>query len=80
MGDILIRNLDEETIDALKLRAKENGRSLQAELHAELSRLAREKRHAQSLEKLRDIRAMTDPGKLPPDFWDNIGAERDGRP
>ena len=31
MPDLLIRNIRAETLDALKLRAKENGRSLQAE-------------------------------------------------
>lgn len=80
MGDILIRNLDEETISALKLRARENGRSLQAELHAELLRLAREKTEQQSLARLRRIRDRFDTGKLPGDFWDRIGAEADDRP
>jgi plasmid stability protein len=32
MTDILIRNVDKEIADALKRRAKEHGRSLQAEL------------------------------------------------
>jgi len=31
MGDLLIRNVPAETLDSLKLRAKQHGRSLQAE-------------------------------------------------
>ena len=33
MGEVVIRNLDEQTIDALKAQAKANKRSLEAELH-----------------------------------------------
>lgn len=33
MPDILIRNIDEETLKKLKSKAAENNRSLQAELH-----------------------------------------------
>jgi antitoxin FitA len=32
MAQVLVRNLDERVVDQLKARAKENGRSLQAEL------------------------------------------------
>ena len=80
MGDILIRNLDDETISALKLRAKENGRSLQAELHAELQKLASQMRAKASIEKLREIRAMVDVSKLPDDWYEQARDERDARP
>ena len=33
MGEVTIRNLDEQIIDALKAQAKANRRSLEAELH-----------------------------------------------
>ena len=34
MGQLLVRNLEEETINRLKALAREHGRSLQAEVHA----------------------------------------------
>jgi len=37
MAQVIIRNLDPETVDALKARAKRNGRSLEAELRDVLS-------------------------------------------
>lgn len=40
MGQILIRNLDETTIERLKLRATQNGRSLQAEVKMILEQAA----------------------------------------
>ena len=33
MADVLIRNLDDHSLDALKAAAKAHGRSLQAEIH-----------------------------------------------
>jgi plasmid stability protein len=43
MPNILIRNLDEDTIKQLKERAAENGRSLQAEAKYIVERSIREK-------------------------------------
>ena len=43
MPDILIRNLDEDTIKQLKERAAENGRSLQAEAKDIIERSTRQK-------------------------------------
>lgn len=40
MAQILIRNLDETTIERLKLRAMQNGRSLQAEVKMILDQAA----------------------------------------
>ncbi len=40
MAQILIRNLDEATIERLKLRAAQNGRSLQAEVKMILDQAA----------------------------------------
>lgn len=40
MAQVLIRNLDEKTVDKLKARAARNGRSLQAELRVILERAA----------------------------------------
>jgi hypothetical protein len=45
MAQVIIRNLDPETVEALKARAKRNGRSLEAELREVLSeRVARDAR------------------------------------
>jgi len=40
MGDILIRNLDEQTLKRLKAQAKEHGRSLQSEVRLLVKRAA----------------------------------------
>jgi plasmid stability protein len=40
MGSILVRDLDQETIERLKERARSNGRSLQHEVKALLERAA----------------------------------------
>jgi antitoxin FitA len=40
MATVLIRNLDDRTIEALRRRAAGNGRSLQAELHRIIERAA----------------------------------------
>ena len=41
MPDVLIRDLDQVVLDELKASARENGRSLQAELHEALRDAAR---------------------------------------
>lgn len=40
MAQVLVRNLDSETVDKLKDRARRNGRSLQAEARSILERAA----------------------------------------
>jgi plasmid stability protein len=40
MADVLVRNIDEGTLNKLKLRAKKNNRSLQAELKSLLDMYA----------------------------------------
>ena len=45
MAQVIIRNLNSETVEALKARAKRNGRSLEAELREVLTRsIARDTR------------------------------------
>jgi len=46
MGQILVRNLDDAVVAALKQRAKTAGRSLEAEAREILSRSVRESREA----------------------------------
>ncbi len=41
MAQVLVRNLDKGVVDRLKRRARQRGRSLQAELHDILERAAR---------------------------------------
>jgi hypothetical protein len=41
MAQVIIRNLDPETVEALRSRAKRNGRSLEAELRDVLTQSAR---------------------------------------
>ena len=79
MGDILIRNLDDEVIAAWKKRAEGSGRSLQAELHAELSRIAQAKRKTELIEEMRELRSRVDVSKLGVEGWELIREDRDSR-
>ena len=55
MAQILVRNLDEGVVKKLKERAKENGRSLQAEVTIILEREAEQpKLNLQALRKVAD--------------------------
>lgn len=55
MAQILVRDLDEATVEALKLRAKSNNRSLQGEVKAVLTELvesdARRRRFQETVER-----------------------------
>jgi plasmid stability protein len=79
MGDILIRNLDEGVIAAWKRRADANGRSLQAELHAELSNAVKAQQKAELIEQLRAFWAKIDMSKLDRQGWELIRDDRDER-
>lgn len=79
MGDILIRNLEDSVIAAWKKRAEQNGRSLQAELHAELSAAVETLRKAEMIESMRRIRANVDMSKLDKQGWELIREDRDSR-
>ncbi len=58
MGQVLVRNLDDSVISALRSRASAKGFSLEAELREVLTAAARPSR-AELIEELRTIRAMT---------------------
>jgi antitoxin FitA len=80
MGQVLIRNLDDEIIAAYREAAERNNRSLEAELREALRRL-RPKTNAERghlLELSRRIRAMTPKGvkQTPSELL--IGEDRDG--
>ena len=56
MPDLLVRNLEPETVDGLKARAKRRGRSLQAELRDILTDAA-EDRRAKAIAAMKEIQA-----------------------
>ena len=45
MSEVLVRNLEEAVVEQLKVRARGNGRSLQAELKLILEQAARRRQH-----------------------------------
>ena len=61
MGQVLIRGIDDRVLQALRDRAAERGRSLEAELRDVLTRAAGTPRAA-LLAELADIRALTPKG------------------
>ena len=79
MGDILIRKVDDTVIAAWKKRAAKNGRSLQAELQAELGAAVQAHRKAELAEEVRQLRARADMSKLGCESWELIREDRDSR-
>lgn len=79
MVDILIRNLSDEVLDAWKRRAAEKGRSLQAELHEELSKQTEADAKARALEIAARSRASADMSKMKGESWEWIREDRDSR-
>jgi plasmid stability protein len=65
MGQVLIRNVDDAVIAALRARAASRGLSLEAELRDALTRAAAHPRAAIAAE-LAAVRAMTPGGKRRP--------------
>ena len=58
MSDVLVRDLNKETIDRLKKRASRQKRSLQAEMKLILERAAEQPDPSDALKTARKIRAM----------------------
>ena len=79
MGDILIRNLDDSVIAAWKKRARDNGRSLQAELHAQLGAAIDVQRKDELIEQARNIRLSIDGSRIGIVGWQLIREDRDSR-
>jgi antitoxin FitA len=79
MGDVLIRNVRDDVIDAWKQRAAGNGRSLQAELEDLLVRSVETDRRAALLETVREIAASADMSKMDRQSWEWIREDRDAR-
>ncbi|GGB33821.1 hypothetical protein GCM10011380_24120 [Sphingomonas metalli] len=79
MGQVLIRNIDDETVAAYKEAAAAHGRSLEAELRDLLLRFRPlvGARREQAEQRLAAIRAMTRPVRQTPGE-DVVRAARDG--
>ena len=81
MGQVLIRNLDDEVIARLKARAAEQQTSFEQSLREILTEAARPSR-AELLAELERIRAMTpprEPGKRYPTAEELVRQSRDSR-
>ena len=82
MGQILIRNLDDGTIDTLKRRAKAASSSLEAEARAAITRgvqLTREEKRVLLDEMMEEGRRAMVPGVPQTEGWILINEGRDQR-
>ncbi len=77
MAQVIVRNLDDDVVAALKRRARRRGRPLEQELRDILTAAARPTR-TDLLAEIDRIRAMTPPGP-PIDSTALIRADRDSR-
>lgn len=77
MAQVLVRNLDEEVVSSLKIKAELHGHSLEQELREILKRAA-ELTVEEKLALIDRIRAMT-PKRLEDDSADLIREDRDSR-
>jgi plasmid stability protein len=81
MGQVIVRNLDDEVIEQHRARAKMRGVSLEQELRDVLSRAAKPTKE-ELLAEMDRIRAMTPkppPGVEPVEGWVLIREDRDSR-
>lgn len=79
MADVLIRNIDKNTLERLKERAKSNKRSLQEELK-ELLEIHSGKRSEKAIEMVREIQEKyKKSGVIFPDSTEEIRKDRDRR-
>ena len=77
MGQVIVRNLDDEVVVALKRKARLHGRPLEQELREILTTAARLSRHDKAALASK-ITSMT-PRELKTDSADLIRADRDSR-
>ena len=77
MANLTIRNLDDEVVDKLKERARDNDRSLEAELRALLTEMANRPSRKKRLEIANRIAAMTPEGVTQTDSTKIIREFRD---
>jgi antitoxin FitA len=83
LAQVLVRDLPDETVDRLKSKAAQAGRSLEAELRDILNRAAqptKEQEEQEALQALREIRARSRPWQPgEPTAADMIREDRDSR-
>ena len=81
MGQVIVRNLDDDVIERLRRRAKARGVSLEQQLREVLTKAAKPDPD-EYLAEMRRIRAMTPeppPGVEPVEGWVLIREDRDSR-
>lgn len=77
MATVTIRNLDDDVVEKLKLRAKEHNRSLEAELRQLLSDAAKLRQMRETfLQEAARIREMTAKGRSQSDSVDLLREDR----
>lgn len=79
MAEIMVRNIEEDVLERLKQKARENQRSLSAEIRAALSMHAYRMTRREFARKLDAIRAMTPKDVPQTDSTEIIRRDRDGR-
>ncbi len=77
MANLTIRNLDDKVVERLKKRAKDNGRSLEAELRELLKQAANRKSPEELLAIADRIAAMTPEGVKQTDSAELLREDRD---
>ena len=77
MANLTIRNLDDKVVERLKKRAKDNGRSLEAELRELLKQAANRKSPKELLALADRIAAMTPAGVKQTDSAELLREDRD---
>ncbi len=77
MANLTIRNLDDHVVERLKKRAKDNGRSLEAELRELLKQAANRKSPEELLALADRIAAMTPEGVKQTDSAELLREDRD---
>lgn len=77
MANLTIRNLDDKVVERLKKRAKDNGRSLEAELRELLKQAANRKSPEELLAIADRIAAMTPAGVKQTDSAELLREDRD---
>ena len=77
MANLTIRNLDDKVVERLKKRAKDNGRSLEAELRVLLKQAANRKSPEELLAIADRIAAMTPEGVKQTDSAELLREDRD---
>jgi len=78
MADILIRNLDENTLDRLKKRAMANNRSMNAEIKALLEEYAGTSTREEAISMIAEARVSYEAGrKSAPDLMGLLREDRD---